>query len=56
MPFYDGQGLHDASWRYSFGGNIYVYNGSHGCVNMPPAAAQALYYEIEDGMAIVIYK
>ena len=56
MPFYDGQGLHDASWRYSFGGNIYMTSGSHGCVNMPPAAAEVLYNNIEEGMAIIIYK
>ena len=35
MPFFDGQGLHDATWRSSFGGNIYLTNGSHGCVNLP---------------------
>ena len=56
MPFYDGQGLHDAKWRYSFGGNIYVYNGSHGCVNMPPYAAQVLFENIDAGVPIIIYK
>ena len=56
MPFYMGQGLHDASWRYSFGGNIYMTNGSHGCVNMPPYAAQILYENIDAGTCIVIYK
>ena len=35
MPFNGGIGLHDASWRSSFGGSIYKTNGSHGCVNMP---------------------
>lgn len=29
-------GMHDASWRSEFGGDIYKYNGSHGCVNVPP--------------------
>lgn len=56
MPFYDGQGLHDASWRGAFGGNIYLTSGSHGCVNLPPYAAEMIYYNIEAGMAIVIYK
>ena len=55
MPFYDGQGLHDANWRYSFGGQIYKTNGSHGCVNLPPYAAQMIYNYIKDGMPIVIY-
>lgn len=56
MPFYDGQGLHDADWRSSFGGNIYVTNGSHGCVNLPPQAAAAIYAEIDEGMAIILYQ
>ncbi len=56
MPFYDGQGLHDANWRSAFGGNIYVTSGSHGCVNIPPAAAEVIYHNIEEGMAIIIYK
>lgn len=56
MPFYDGQGLHDASWRASFGGNIYNGNGSHGCVNLPPAAAKVIYENAEAGMPIFLYK
>lgn len=36
MYFYKGEGLHDASWRTQavMGGNTYITNGSHGCVNM----------------------
>jgi len=56
MPFYEGQGLHDANWRGAFGGSIYMSSGSHGCVNLPPAVAAAVYNEIEPGMAILIYK
>lgn len=33
MPFNGGIGLHDASWRGSFGGTIYKTGGSHGCIN-----------------------
>lgn len=55
MPFYEGQGLHDADWRYSFGGNIYRGNGSHGCVNLPPYAAAEIYNAVETGTAIVIF-
>ncbi|MEE0027994.1 MAG: L,D-transpeptidase, partial [Atopobiaceae bacterium] len=43
MPFYGGLGLHDATWRYDFGGNLYSDNGSHGCVNLPHAKAAELY-------------
>ena len=56
MPFYSGQGLHDASWRGAFGGSIYISSGSHGCVNLPTAAAAAIYNEIDAGTAILIYK
>lgn len=56
MPFYEGQGLHDANWRGSFGGTIYQYDGSHGCINLPPAAAQTIYENIPTGTAILIYK
>ena len=43
MPFYGNFGMHDASWRTSFGGQDYYYNGSHGCVNLPPATAAFIY-------------
>jgi lipoprotein-anchoring transpeptidase ErfK/SrfK len=43
MPFYQGYGLHDASWRSSFGGPDYYYGGSHGCVNLPYATAAFIY-------------
>jgi lipoprotein-anchoring transpeptidase ErfK/SrfK len=55
MPFYEGQGLHDADWRGSFGGSIYRSNGSHGCVNLPPWAAAEIYNNISAGTAILIY-
>ncbi len=44
MPFYQGYGLHDASWRNGiFGGPDYYYGGSHGCVNLPDATAAFIY-------------
>lgn len=54
MPFYDGCGFHDASWRGSFGGDIYKYNGSHGCVNMPPSSARELFGYIEGKTPVVV--
>ena len=53
MPFNGGIGLHDASWRSSFGGSIYKTNGSHGCVNMPYSVAEAIYNNIEDKTTII---
>ncbi len=55
MPFYSGVGLHDASWRSSFGGEIYKYDGSHGCLNLPSYVAEELYGYIEGGEAVLIY-
>lgn len=55
MPFNGDIGLHDATWRSSFGGTIYVANGSHGCVNAPYSVAQAIFNNIEAGMPVVCY-
>lgn len=56
MPFHDGQGLHDASWRSSFGGNIYQTNGSHGCVNLPSNVAAVIYENVDANFPILLYK
>ncbi len=56
MPFYDGQGLHDASWRSEFGGTIFRTSGSHGCVNLPENAAKSIYENIDSGTAIILYQ
>lgn len=50
-----GVGLHDAYWRSSFGGSIYTYDGSHGCINLPPKYAANLYNEISVGIPTIIY-
>ncbi len=55
MPFTeDGQGLHDASWRHSFGGDIYKKKGSHGCVNLPTELAREIYNNVEKGDKVLI--
>lgn len=50
-----GCGLHDASWRSSFGGDIYKTNGSHGCVNLPHDTAIALYDMVCVGTPVVVH-
>ena len=55
MPFNRNIGLHDASWRSSFGGEIYKYNGSHGCVNLPPDKAAKLFQYVKKGMPVICY-
>lgn len=52
---WSGVGIHDAWWRSSFGGNIYTYNGSHGCINTPSAAMNVFYDNSYEMMPVVIY-
>lgn len=56
MPFNCNIGIHDASWRGSFGGDIYKSDGSHGCVNAPEYLAKKIYENIEPGTPIICYK
>lgn len=56
MPLtWSGVGLHDATWRSNFGGSIYTYNGSHGCINLPMWAASELYGSYNSGTPVVVY-
>lgn len=55
MPFYGGYGMHDATWRRSFGGKIYLTNGSHGCINLPKKVASEIYSYVETGYPVVVY-
>jgi len=56
MPFVGNSvGLHDADWRASFGGEIYTYYGSHGCVNLPPDKAAELFSLIEVGDTVITH-
>ena len=48
-------GFHDASWRSYFGGEDYVDNGSHGCINTPEAAMTRLFYNLDDGTPVLIH-
>jgi hypothetical protein len=56
MPFYGNIGLHDASWRHTFGGEIYKNNGTHGCVNASLYLAKKIYENLEDGTPFISYK
>jgi len=49
-----GQGLHDAGWRSNFGNNIYVTNGSHGCVNLRREVAQTIFNNAYVGMFVIV--
>lgn len=56
MPFNAGEGLHDATWRSSFGGSIYLTSGSHGCVNLANSVAGELYDLVEVGTPVFVYR
>lgn len=55
MPFNGGIGMHDATWKSEFGGEIYKTDGSHGCINLPLDAAATIYPYVEQGSPIVCY-
>ena len=47
--------LHGSTWRSAFGGKVYVYNGSHGCINMPYKAAEFVYNNVPIGTPVFMY-
>lgn len=56
MQFNGGIGLHDAAgWRSSYGGSIYYYSGSHGCVNLPLDFAKTLYQTFDVDTPVIVY-
>lgn len=55
MPVKGGIGIHDASWRDEFGGEIYKTDGSHGCINTPYDAMEKLYERAEIGTPVVMF-
>lgn len=56
MPFNGEVGLHDAGyWRPVFGGDIYLTNGSHGCVNLNHDMAEIVYNTVVIGSPVIVY-
>ncbi len=54
MPIdHTGIGLHDL-YRSAYGGDIYLTNGSHGCINLPLDMAAKIYEKTVIGMPVVI--
>lgn len=51
---FEGIGFHDLS-RSVYGGNTYINNGSHGCINMKYAEVAQLYELVERGTPVVMY-
>lgn len=55
MPVSGGIGIHDASWRDEYGGDIYIRNGSHGCINTPLEIVKEMYEVMEIGTPCILY-
>lgn len=57
MPFNDrGEGIHDATWYSTYGGNLYKWAGSHGCINTPYSIAQKIFNNISEGTPVIVYR
>lgn len=55
LGIYKGYGIHDASWRSKYGGEIYKTSGSHGCVNTPYENIKTMWELVEDGTPCVVF-
>ncbi len=55
MAVHGNIGIHDASWRKEFGGDIYLTDGSHGCINTPMEKVKELYDMVEVGTPVIMF-
>lgn len=55
MPVYRAIGIHDSSWRRTYGGTIYKTDGSHGCINTPLKEVTKLYEMVELGTPCIMF-
>lgn len=55
MPVNGNIGIHDASWRSTFGGEIYKKSGSHGCINTPYQKMKEIYDTVEIGIPVIMF-
>lgn len=49
------QGIHDANWQGSFGGDAYLTNGSLGCINTPPGVMPQVFELVYHGMPVIVF-
>ena len=55
MPVVGNIGIHDASWRRNFGGEIYLTDGSRGCINTPFDNMKIIFEMAALGTPVVMY-
>lgn len=57
MPFdARGDGIHDANWYSTFGGDLYKVSGSHGCINTPISVVRPMFENIKLGTPVIVYR
>ncbi len=56
MPFNRNVGMHDASWKSTFGASIYKRDGSHGCINLPYDSAKTIYENVSPNFPVIVYE
>lgn len=49
------QGIHDAPWQSTYGGNTWQYAGSLGCINTPYGAAATIYEYVNIGTPVMVF-
>jgi len=57
VAYYNGgEGIHTAEWRteWEFGGDTYLTNGSHGCINTPHDEAMYIYDAMPKGNKVLV--
>ena len=56
IPFYGNIGIHDAEWRETgFGGDVYLTEGSHGCVEVPMDIIEEIYNNASTYIPVFVY-
>lgn len=53
---FTGQGIHDANWQPTFGGDAYLTNGSLGCINTPLDIMAQVYEYAYNGMPVLVFQ
>ena len=51
----EGDGGEETYVYITDGGTVYLTNGSHGCVNTPPAAMKVIFETMDSGTPVVLY-
>lgn len=51
----NAQGIHDASWQGAFGGDVWTYAGSLGCINTPYWAVETIFNNVTYGTPVIVF-